>query len=176
MEIVNQNTEAKQTEENQIVIGQEEIFTPFEAELRQLRAELSSERDARLRLAAEYENYRRRTKRERERAAAEGRRELLTRLLSIADDLDLTLEHSEAATDVVAEGIKLVHKRFAAMLQANDVVSFKSVGEIFNPELHEAFDLAHGTGLKPGTVQAEIRSGYFWGNRLLRPALVVVAA
>ena len=176
MENRNQNIKSSVTEENQIDIDEAGIFNSLEAEIERLREELSFERDARLRLAAEYENYRRRTKKESEKAAAEGKRELLTHLLSIADELELTVEHAGETTDAVAEGIKLVRKRFDEMLRANGVIVFKSAGEIFNPELHEAFDLAHGTGLEAGKVQTEVRRGYSWGDRLLRPALVIVAA
>lgn len=183
MEIGNQNIEAKSagdahvfSGENHAFTGKVEVLSPLETEAERLGEELSSERDARLRLAAEYENYRRRTKREKERAAEEGKRELLERLLSIADDLDLTAGHLGETTDTVAEGVKLVRKRFEEILRENSVTAFKSEGVEFDPQLHEAFDVVHEINLKPGTVHTEIRRGYFWGKKLLRPALVVVSA
>ena len=175
MNTVNQNTEMKQVNEQLIFTGEVENLDFAETERERLREEIASERDARLRLAAEYENYRRRTKRESEKTADEGKRELLTQLLAIADELELAAAHSGDATDTVAEGLRLVRRRFDAMLRANGVVAFKSEGEIFNPEIHEAFDVIHGTKAKPGTIHSEVRCGYFWNDGLLRAALVVVA-
>jgi molecular chaperone GrpE len=175
MNTVNQNAEMKQANEKLIFTDEVEIFDSSEIRLERLREELASERDARLRLAAEYENYRRRTKRESERAAGEGKRELLTRMLAIADELELAAAHSDETTDTVADGLRLVRRRFDETLRANGVVAFKSAGEIFNPEIHEAFDVAGGTKSKPGTIHSEVRRGYFWNDKLLRAALVVVA-
>jgi molecular chaperone GrpE len=175
MNTANQNAEMKQANEKLIFTDEVGIFNSAETELERLREELSSERDARFRLAAEYENYRRRTKRESEKAADEGKREILTRMLAIADELELAVVHLSDTSDTVAEGLRLVRRRFDETLRLNGVVAFKSEGEIFNPEIHEAFDVMSDTKLKPGTVQSEIRRGYFWNDRLLRPALVVVA-
>lgn len=170
-----QNTQTKMTDESPVYVDEVDLFHPIEDETAYLRQELEAERDKLLRLAAEYENYRRRTKRESAKAADEGKRELLMRMLSIADELELAAGHLDETSDVVAEGLKLVQRRFDETLQANSVVAFKSKGEIFNPEIHEAFDVASGTKLKPGTVHSEIRRGYLWNDKLLRPALVVVA-
>jgi molecular chaperone GrpE len=175
MEIGNQNIESKTGKENQVFTDEVKILIPVEDEVERLHEELASERDQRWRVAAEFDNYRRRTKRENEKATNEGKRELLTRMLSIADDLDLALAYLDEASDHVTEGLKLVHRRFNEMLRANEVILFKSVGETFNPELHEAFDVINGTKLKTGTVHSEIRPGYFWNDKLLRAALVVVA-
>ena len=170
-----QNTQTKMTGESPVYVDEVDLFHPVEDETVHLREELEAERDKRLRLAAEYENYRRRMKRESEKAADEGKRELLMRLLSITDELELAAGHLDETSDAVAKGLKLVRRRFDETLRANSVVPFKSEGEIFNPEIHEAFDVASSTKSKPGTVHSEIRRGYFWNDKLLRPALVVVA-
>lgn len=175
MEIANQNIEAKTMNETTVVIDEVEIFHHDETEIERLRKELLSERDAHLRLAAEFDNYRRRTKRESAQVAEEGKRELLERLVSLADDLDLALANADGPPNAVAEGLGLIHKRFHDMLEANGVVPFESKGEKFNPERHEAFDIVSGTKNEPETVHTEIRRGYFWNDKLLRPALVVVA-
>lgn len=171
-----QDTQTKITDESSVYVDEVDIFHPGEEEaVHLLREELEAERDRHLRLAAEYENYRRRVKRESLKAADEGKRELLVRMLSIADEFELACRHLDETSDTVAEGIKLVQRRFDETLQANSVAPFKSEGEIFDPEIHEAFDVASGTKSKPGTVHSEIRRGYFWNDKLLRPALVVVA-
>lgn len=170
-----QNIRTKMTDETPVYIDEVEVFNPAAMEIERLREELTFEKDARLRLAAEYENYRRRTKRESAQAAEEGKRVLLEQLLALGDDLDLALANAAEAPGAVADGLRLINKRFRAMLEANDVAAFESAGEKFDPERHEAFDVASGTGNEPETVHAEIRRGYFWNDKLLRPALVVVA-
>ena len=175
MEMTNRNIEAKTTKENMVVIDEAEIFIYDETKVERLRGELTSERDARLRLAAEFDNYRRRTKLESARAAEEGKRELLEQLILLADDLDRALATADGSPDAVSEGLRLIHKQLSAMLEANSVVPFESEGEKFDPERHEAFDVVKGTENEPETVHTEIRRGYFWKDKLMRPALVVVA-
>ena len=175
MEIRNQNSESKPENEHLVFTDEVEIFKPLETEIEHLREELASERAARLRLAAEYENYRRRTKRERARAADEGKRELLERLISLADDLELALANADESSDTVAEGLQIIQRRFSSLLEANGVAGFESERDTFDPERHEAFDVINDSKTEPGKVHTQIRRGYFWNDKLLRPALVVVA-
>ena len=170
-----QDTLTKMTDESPVYIDEVNLFHPAKDETARLREELEAERDKRLRLSAEYENYRRRTKKESAQAAEAGKRELLERLVSLADDLDLALANAGESPDAVAEGLRLTHRRFQNMLEANNVVPFESKGERFDTQRHEAFDVARGTASEPGTVYTEIRREYFWNDKLLRPALVVVA-
>ena len=144
-------------------------------ETQKLRNELTSEREARLRLAAEYDNYRRRTKLESSRAADEGKRDLLEQMLTIADDLELGLENLDGSADAVTEGLQMIKRRFDDVLESSGVSGFVSKGERFDPERHEAFDVANDADAESGTVVKEVRRGYMWNGMLLRPAMVVVA-
>ena len=139
-----------------------------------LREELEATRDQHLRLAAEYKNYRRRTEQEKASAAEEGKRGLLTELLSVADDFDLAVADSNESTEPVAEGLRIIHRRFLNVLAANNVVAFESVNKRFDPERHEAFDVVAAGDFESGTVQSELRRGYAWNGKLLRPALVII--
>lgn len=170
-----QNTQTKMTDESPVYADEANLFHLVEDETARLREELEAERDNRLRLAAEFDNYRRRVKRERLEAAGAGKRELLERLITIADDLDRALAKLDESPGAVAEGLRMIHRRFYEMLRANGVVEFESEGETFNPERHEAFDVIAAGETDSGKVQAEVRRGYFWNDKLLRPALVVVA-
>ena len=144
-------------------------------EIEDLREQLASERDSRLRLAAEFDNYRRRVRRGHAQAADTVKRELLEQLISMADDLDLAIANLDGVSDAVADVVRMTRRRFNGMLQASGVAGFDSLGHKFDPERHEAFDVAKGTETEPGTVHAELRRGYLWGDKLLRPALVSVA-
>lgn len=171
-----QSTQTQPTEESPVFIDEVDLSHPVEDETARLREELQTERDNYLRLAAEYENYRRRTKNEQATAAEKGKRELLERLLTLADDFDLALANANDASDGrIIEGLQLIERRLKAVLDANAVVAFDSAGVVFNPELHEAFDVAPGAEGESGKVHSELRRGYLWNERLLRPALVIVA-
>lgn len=139
-----------------------------------LREELEAERETCLRLAAEYKNYRRRTEQERSGSADKGKRELLLQLVSLADDLDRALAGLDESPEGVADGVRMIHRRFRDILKANSVIAFESVGHTFDPERHEAYAVVEAGEREPGTVHEEMLRGYFWKDRLFRPALVVV--
>lgn len=145
-----------------------------EPEAKHLREELDIERDARLRLAAEYQNYRRRTEDEKSRAADNGKRELLMGMLSIVDDLELALGRANERPETITEGVQMIRRRFLDLLESNGVTAFESEGERFDPERHDAFDMVDAGEGESGTVAKEMRRGYFWNGILMRPAMVAV--
>ena len=151
------------------------MIVDFSSEVDILRSELASERDTRLRLAAEYDNYRRRTKLESAKAADEGKRDLLEQMLLIADELDLAVANLSDEPGWVADWVHTVRRRFQAILEVTGVEAIESVGQKFDPERHEAFDVRTDSEYEPGTVHTDLRRGYFWNGKLLRPALVIVA-
>jgi molecular chaperone GrpE len=142
-----------------------------------LKAELDVERDARLRLAADFANYRRRVTEERERAVSAADEALLFRLLEVIDDLALALTAAPTLVlnDPWTSGLRAIERKLAAVLVASGVESFESTGEPFDPARHEAIARVPGVGQAPGTVVAEHRRGYLRDGRLLRAALVSVA-
>jgi len=174
MKDANRNTGTKQVIEELVLIDGGEKLDSAETEFERLQEELVSEREAHLRLAAEYENYRRRTKQEKLEGADEGKRELLAQLITVDDDFNVALAHIGESSGQVADGLQMIRRRFSDLLRANGVDPFESKGEIFDPELHEAFDVIASGESKSGTVQTEVRRGYFWNGKLLRPSLVVV--
>ena len=169
-----QCTRTKMTDESPVSVDKPDLFQPIGDETEQLREELEAERDKHLRLAAEYANYRRRTKQESAEAADEGKRALLVQLVSLADDLDLALAGLSQSPETIVEGLRMIHGRFRGILEANTVIAFESKGEKFDPERHEAFAVVAAGERESGTVHEEMRRGYFWKDRLFRPALVTV--
>lgn len=169
-----QNT-GLQADESPAFIDETDVHHPVDNETEQLRQDLEAERDKYLRLAAEFENYRRRTKKEQAEAAEKGKRDLLERIISLADDFKLASASLESSSgEKIVEGLNLIEQRLKSVLEANEVVAFSSVGEIFDPQIHEAFDIVPGAEGESGKVYSELRGGYFWRGKLLRPALVVV--
>lgn len=143
-----------------------------------LKDELDAEREARLRLAADFANYRRRVTEERERAVSAADEALLGRLLELADDLALALDAAPTLVlnDPWIGGLRAIERKLAQILVAAGVESFDSLGAPFDPARHEAIARVAADGQPADTVVAEHRRGYLRDGRLLRAALVSVAA
>ena len=148
--------------------------TSGDPNIARLQEDLTTERERHLRLLAEFDNYRRRTKQERALAEESGKREVLLVLLDVKDDVDRALLHIRETSDAVADGLRLIQQRFNNLLEAHGVTDFESEGEVFDPEIHEAMTMIDGDGEQSGTVYSEHRRGYFMNGKLLRPARVAV--
>ena len=155
-------------------VSEAEGPTSGDSNIARLQEDLTTERERRLRLMAEFENYRRRAKQERALAEETGKREVLLALLDVKDDVDRALLHIGETSDAVADGLRLIQQRFNNLLEAHGVTAFESEGEVFDPEIHEAMTMIDGDGEQSGTVYSEHRRGYFMNGKLLRPARVAV--
>jgi molecular chaperone GrpE len=144
-------------------------------EVEQLRDELDQERDRRLRLLAEFDNFRRRAARERETAGAEGRRAALRPLLAVLDTLERALTAGSSDRDFY-DGVAATHRLFVDALRQAGAEPIESVGRPFDPTVHEAVATVPAEGRPPGTVVQEASRGWRLGGELLRPAQVAVAA
>jgi molecular chaperone GrpE len=150
-----------------------------EATLEEQVAALEAERDEHLndlkRVAAEFENYRKRVARDQESLAARANERLVRELLPVLDDLERALaaaeEHEEAKLE---EGVRLVHRELAAALEREGLAEIETNGH-FDPHVHEAL-LSQPSDAEEGSVIEVVQKGYRLGDRVVRPARVVVAA
>ena len=170
-----QRTETQFESKVDASVAVDDVFGQGTSEMEELLEELAGERNERLRLAAEFDNFRRRVRGVRDEASEEGKRYVLAQLLPICDDLDLATAHSDAEAGPVQQGLAVIRRRLDQVLESNAVVRLKSEGEIFDPERHEAFDVVEAADGMEGRVHKEVRAGYLWKDKLLRPALVVVS-
>lgn len=131
-------------------------------------------KDRLLRTAAEFDNWKKRAKKEADEAQARGRDALLRELFPVMDNLERALKHAPEK-DPLAVGVKMVEKQLLAALEKFGVTRFSAVGAEFDPALHEAIQQVESTELAPGTVASEFASGYMSNGRLLRPAMVAVS-
>lgn len=145
------------------------------SEIERLKEELRREHDLYLRALADYDNYRRRVERERSTAARSGKREIILSLLEVMDGFDLALQHLGDSPSSVSEGLQLLHRKLLGLLEAEGVTPLQSLGEPFNPELHDAIGLVQSEEFEKGTVTDEVQRGYRWGDDVLRHARVRVA-
>ncbi len=155
--------------------AQDEKIKQLEGQVHGLEEKVRQEHDLYLRALADFENYRRRIDRERTTIASSGKREIILPLLEVLDGLDLALQHADASSSLT-EGIRAIQRRFLSLLEQQKVESIRSVGEVFDPRIHEAIDSIESDLYPPGTVVEEVQRGYRLGDDLLRPARVRVAA
>jgi len=144
-------------------------------------AELKRERDdyydRLLRKTAEFDNYRKRTDRERLQLSEAAAADLLTELLPLVDDMERALK-ADAGTDggdAVRRGVELIHKQLIEVLRKRGVKPIDALGADFDPHFHMAVSHEPADGRREGEVVEEFRRGYMLGDRLLRPAMVKVA-
>jgi molecular chaperone GrpE len=145
--------------------------------LEDARSEAQRLRDQLLRLAADFDNYKKRVRRETEDSERRAREDLLKELLPVFDNLERAAMHAEQASDVksLADGISMVLRMFIDTLGRIGIERIQAVGQPFDPALHEAVQQLETTEHPPGSVAAEVQAGYRFGDRLVRPSMVVVA-
>ena len=145
-------------------------------EVDRLRGELRREHDAVLRALADFENYRRRVEREQDVAARKGKREVILPLLDLADDFERALAHVQQTPEPIAQGLAAVQRRLTALLAAEGVHRLDSIGKAFDPHFHEAIGTVADAEVPSGSIAEVLQHGYLWGEEVLRPARVRVAA
>jgi molecular chaperone GrpE len=127
------------------------------------------------RLAAEFENYKKRTAREQASLSARATERLVKELLPIVDDLERALEAAEEHEEAkLEEGVRLVHRQLASVLEREGLAEIETDGK-FDPHVHEAL-LSQPSEADEGSVIEVLQKGYRLGDRVIRPARVVVAA
>jgi molecular chaperone GrpE len=133
--------------------------------------------DLLLRKTAEFDNYRKRTEKERREHTDRVTGDLLLELLPIIDDLERALKAEAGAeqADAYRVGVELIHKQLLDLLKRRGVRTVETVGEDFDPHLHQAVTAEARDGARDGEILEEFRRGYLISERLLRPAMVKVA-
>jgi molecular chaperone GrpE len=148
----------------------------------QLRAEIEALKDRYLRMAAEYENQRRRMLREQQESAQFANENLIKELLATVDNLERALGHARSGEggtsnpEKLVEGVELTRRSLLNALERNGLERVEAVGAKFDPRQHEAMRQIPSTEHEPGTVAEVYQVGYLLKGRLLRPALVAVAS
>ena len=154
-----------------------ESTAPPEDPVERAQAEAARLKDQLLRLAADFDNFKKRSRRELEDVRKMTREDVLRDLLPVFDNLERATAHASQATDVTAlsEGIGMVMRQFQDTLGKLGVERIQAVGAPFDPAVHEAVQHLETAEHPPGSVAVELQAGYRAGDRVLRPAMVVVA-
>lgn len=160
--------EEELTEDSKIEI--EKIKQLIETQKQELE-----EKDDRLkRLMAEFENFKKRSSKERENLYGSLVADIMSSLLPILDNLEKAVQ-VKTDDENYKQGIELVLKQFKEVLKQNGVTEIESVGKTFNPELHEAITSVTDENLGVQEIKEEYRKGYMIGDKVIRHSLVVVA-
>jgi len=185
----------KNTEENMQNLDNQSQQQPIEEELNQaseqeqeqangseedkLRAEVTEANNKFLRLYAEFDNYKRRTAREKIELLQTAGKDVLVSLLPILDDFERAMKSMETATDIVAvkEGVELIQNKLKNTLSSQGLKEMESLGKPFDLDLHEAITNipAPSEDLK-GKVVDEVERGYYLNDKVIRFAKVIVGA
>ncbi|MEZ4485347.1 MAG: nucleotide exchange factor GrpE [Syntrophotaleaceae bacterium] len=148
----------------------------LEQALAESQAEAQKNWDLYLRERAELDNYRKRMQREKEDLARCANENLLREMLPILDNLERAVSHAEQNQEGgLLEGVQMTLDQFRKTMERFGVVPVAAVGEPFSPEFHEAMGQMESSEHAPNTVMQEMQKGYTLNDRLLRPALVMIA-
>lgn len=150
-----------------------------------LTAERDDMKDRMLRIAAEFENWKRRARKEQDDAEAKVREAVLRDMLDVIDNLERAVGAFDGSAGnkgapapdgaAVLKGVNLVLRLFQSKLERYNVKPIAARGEPFDPKIHEAISRVETADVPPGAVAVELQRGYRIGERLLRPAMVSVA-
>jgi molecular chaperone GrpE len=166
----------KSSEEKSEAKGEESEAAPPDP-LAEAKAEVQRFREQWMRSAADFDNFRKRTRRELEDTRKAGKEELLKEFLPVFDNLERAIQSAARAQDVkaVSDGLLMILRQFTETLGRSGISKVPTIGAQFDPTVHEAIQQVETDEHAPGTVVAEVQPGYAQGERLIRAAMVVVA-
>ena len=145
--------------------------------LAEAKAEAQKNKEQWMRTAADFDNFRKRTRREIDDARRSGKEDMLKEFLPVFDNLERAIQSAQRAQEVkaVADGLNMILRQFLDTLGRVNITRVPTVGKDFDPTVHEAIQQVESDEHAPGTIVAEVQPGYVQGDRLVRPAMVVVA-
>lgn len=167
-------------EEN--VNGEETVAEAADAngdakELQEAKALADEHYQRYLRAQADFDNFRRRTLKEKEDLAKFASMKLVSDLVPVLDNFEraIATNTADSATDSFAKGVDMIYRQFLGVLEQEGLAAMNVVGQPFNPELHQAVMQVESDGYEEGIVVEELQKGYTLKERVLRPAMVKVS-
>lgn len=151
------------------------LFDPVPAGSTSLEKELAAQKDSYLHLSADFDNYRRRTRRDSARSAAAEKEAFIRDLLPVLDNLERALASAPAiASEALYEGVTLTLQQLGQLLDSHGIKAVEDVGRLFDAHRHEAAFLRHDSSKPDHSVLEVIQRGYCCGEHVFRPAKVIV--
>ena len=154
--------------------GRASVEETDEEEVAKLRREIADLRDRSMRTLADFDNFRKRSERERAETRKYALMEPLREFLEVVDNLGLALAAAGSADDL-KRGVEMIHRQMQELLRRLGVKEIEALNQPFDPALHEAVQREEDPTVQKATVVGELRRGYMLHERLLRPTMVKVA-
>ena len=146
-----------------------------QAELEKTQKELAALKDQYLRTRAEYDNFRKRTEREKAAIYGDGTSAAIKGMLPVADNLERALAQKDCSVEDLMKGVEMVQTQFLDSLKKLGVTPMGNVGDEFNPEIHNAVSHIEDENLEINVISAVFQKGYMLGDKVVRRAMVQVA-
>ena len=169
-----ENVNNKENEEKKEDVVNEETVKQENSELENMNKELEETTDRLKRLMAEFENYKKRSSKERELLYNSILADVISAILPAVDNLDKAV-NTQTKDEQYKKGIELVDKQIKDVLNSFGVQKIESVGKRFYPEIHEAVNHVDDPNLGEQEIKDEFRAGYKIGNKVIRHSMVIVA-
>ena len=168
-----QRTNPEESEKEQATLENSQTQESLAEQLAQEKEKAESYLASWQRAAADFQNYKRRVEQEREELARIANAALIINMLPLLDDMERALQNVDTrlAGMTWLDGVRLIHRKFQALLEMNGVTEIEADGQSFDPNIHEAVMFGEG---EDGKVISVVQKGYRLGGRVLRPAMVVV--
>lgn len=149
----------------------------LQQEIDRLNAELSEQQQRTLRAQADFDNFRRRTQKEKEELAKYASSKLITELLPVIDNFERALAAAGSSPEVesFSKGVSMIFRQLEGVLNAEGLEAMNCVGQPFNPEFHQAIMQVESEEFEEGFVVEEVQKGYMLKDKVLRPAMVKVS-
>ena len=168
-------TEEKDIIEETTEEVEEEVKEPEKTEAEVLKEEIEALKDKLMRNAAEFDNYKKRTQKEREELYKIAVCDTIEKILPVKDNLERAISTLEGADESILEGVKMIDKQFSEVLKSAGVEEIKSVGETFDPERHNAVMHEDAEDKEENTIIEEFQKGYIYKDeKVIRYSMVKV--
>ncbi|MBR2563530.1 MAG: nucleotide exchange factor GrpE [Paenibacillus sp.] len=156
----------------------EEIIDQEQTELTRLKAEAEETQQRLVRAQADFDNFRRRTQREKEDLAKYASMKLITELVPVIDNFERAMATVPEGTETesFAKGIQMILRQLETVLASEGLAAMETVGQPFNPEFHQAIMQVDSEEHEEGIVVEEVQKGYMLKDKVLRPAMVKVSS
>lgn len=169
----------QQTDSGQTAQGEAQSETdPLQRELDQLRREFEENQQRYLRLQADYDNFRKRTRQEKEDFAKYASQKLMEQLLPVIDNFERAMAAASASGgdyESLAKGVEMIYRQLSQVLEQEGLTPLQTVGQPFDPELHQAVMQVESEEYGEGIVVEEVQKGYRLKDKVIRPAMVKVS-
>ena len=145
-----------------------------DGELEKLKKQLDEKSDQLLRVAAEYDNFRKRSQREKDAIYVESKASIIKELLATADNFDRIFENADAGFEDYKKGVEMTYRQFSETFKKLGVEAFGEVGDEFDPNIHNAVMHSQNDEAPENTIDKVLQKGYKTGDKIIRPAMVAV--